>query len=359
MGMVLERAGGWSSITDFVKTNGYNLETLNTLYSSKLKPSFDSIFPPRGQAVEGTTASDTEAVESVAAESATALTNMMDKQIAVPFTSGRTVSGKMVMVVASGVGVGIAAYSLYRVAIVVVGKKKADIFMEKVQVQVARVSSGAAAAAGAAYGQVAARTGAAYGQVAARTNAAYQSTKQKVSSTAADLYIKSGLPPQVERAMVAMEPVTAPLEAQVKATQAEMVRRLAPTAAWCSAEGGAALAKLRAALSAAASAAKLRALAVAHEAKNMAVAAKENVEGRAVLAKARAMDAAGDALFSAGKQLKAKPQVLVSKSVARFLMDLRNDLTGSPDRAALEAKYPQLLQELENLAASEMAVTSK
>eukprot|EP00959_Pyramimonas_sp_CCMP1952_P208239 4356258-Pyramimonas_sp.AAC.1 len=72
------------------------------------------------------------------------------------------------------------------------------------------------------------------------------------------------------------------------------------------------------------------------------MAAKANVEERAALAKVRATEATGDALVAAGQKMQTTPKVLVSKAVQHFLLDLREDLTGSPDRAALEAKYPQV-----------------
>eukprot|EP00959_Pyramimonas_sp_CCMP1952_P351566 7366083-Pyramimonas_sp.AAC.1 len=117
MGMVLERAGGWKSLTEYVQTNGYSLDTLNSLYWGKLKPSFDTIFPPtHGRqlhgAVEGAPVVEAVVVETVAAESAPAVFNLMEKKIVVPFTGGKSVSGKMLVIAGASVMGGYAAYKV-------------------------------------------------------------------------------------------------------------------------------------------------------------------------------------------------------------------------------------------------------
>jgi hypothetical protein len=62
--MVLERAGGWRSLADFVETKGYSLDTLQTLYTDKLKPSFKSIFPSRSTEVDQPLAAEMVAADA-------------------------------------------------------------------------------------------------------------------------------------------------------------------------------------------------------------------------------------------------------------------------------------------------------
>ena len=123
MGMVLERAGGWKSITEYVQTNGYSLQTISSLYNTKLKPSFETIFPPK--AAEATPASEAAVPEAVIVEAAP---NLLEKDIVVPFT-GKTVPVKAVLYVVGSVGMGFVAY---KVAVQAIGKDKVDAYLSKV-----------------------------------------------------------------------------------------------------------------------------------------------------------------------------------------------------------------------------------
>lgn len=374
LGMVLERAGGWRSLTDFVETKGYSLDTLQTLYIDKLKPSFKSIFPSRSTEVD-----QPLAAEMVAADADTKrcpVPAFMIKDYVIPLTGGKTISG--VTVVLAGTSIGMS-YAAYKVTVRIVGQQKMDSYVEKVRRELSTVGAITVAKAKQVSDGAAVVVMAAYADTAARAATTYQCTSRKVAAAAEGVYEKSGMRPRVERAAVAVEPLTTFIRLHLKTIQAETVRRLGPTAAAVQAEADAKARLLLSFATAAATSARHSASLALTKAQAVEKKASAAVLTTLAAQKQKALLSAGNALTNAGMRLKgaeepeaasptntppplppppppAPAPFTLTRDVEAFLLDLRADLAQSVDREALEAKYPSLLHDLDALKAGVASV---